>query len=48
MINKKDLLGALARGYCHPKNSHKVLDPNLLSAIAKEVQDILKKKRNKS
>jgi ABC-type Zn uptake system ZnuABC Zn-binding protein ZnuA len=47
MIKKKELFGALARGYCHPKNSHKVLDPNLLFAMAKEVQDILKKKRKK-
>jgi hypothetical protein len=28
---------ALARGYCHPENSHKELDANLIEAMAKEV-----------
>jgi hypothetical protein len=28
---------ALARGYCHPDNSHKELDAKLIEAMAQEV-----------
>lgn len=41
MKNEK-LLGAIARGYCHPKNSSKVLDVDLCTAIAQEIVDLLK------
>jgi len=34
---KSDLLGALARGYCTDKNKHKVVDPDLVEAMAEEV-----------
>ena len=34
---KSDLYGALARGYCSEKNSSKILDPDLIEAMAKEV-----------
>ena len=33
--------GALARGYCHRKNSHKVLDADLLEAMVAEVLPLL-------
>jgi hypothetical protein len=33
-----DLLGALARGYCSEKNSSKTVDPDLIEAMAEEVQ----------
>ena len=33
-----ELLGALARGYCHPSNSKKVLDYDLIIAMACEIE----------
>jgi hypothetical protein len=41
MIENAELLGAIARGYCHPVNSSKILDPDLCSAIAEEMQNLL-------
>ena len=40
--NKKhsDLLGAIARGWCHAKNENKVMDPDLATAIATEVAEM--------
>ena len=37
----EDVLGALARAYCHDKNSSKILDPDLLVACAEEVLKVL-------
>ena len=34
---KSDLYGALSRGYCTEKNKHKVVDVDLLEAIADEI-----------
>jgi hypothetical protein len=34
---KADLYGALSRGYCTEKNKHKVVDPDLIEAMANEV-----------
>lgn len=34
---RNELLGAIARGWCHSKTSHKVIDPDLAFAIADEV-----------
>ena len=31
------VLQALSRGYCSPENEHKVLDPVLINAMAKEI-----------
>ena len=36
----EDILGAVARGWCDPKNQHKVMDSALAIAIAKEVQKL--------
>jgi hypothetical protein len=36
-LEKKALLGAIARGWCAEKNSHKQMDCNLAEAIADEV-----------
>ena len=36
-----DILGAVARGWCHPKNENKVMDPDLAIAIASEINDLL-------
>jgi hypothetical protein len=41
MIDPKELLGALARGWCHPKNSGKEMDPDLAISIAAEVNALL-------
>jgi len=37
LIEKSDLLGALARGYSRKKNKKKIMDPNLIEAMADEV-----------
>jgi hypothetical protein len=41
MIDPKELLGAIARGWCHPKNSGKEMDPDLAISIAAEVNALL-------
>ena len=33
----EDIRGALARGYCHKGQAHKVMDPDLCEAQAQEV-----------
>ncbi len=38
---RADLLGAIARGWCHPRNAGKTLDPELAEAIAREVNAAL-------
>lgn len=37
-----EIAGAIARGYCSEKNSHKVLDPDLVEAMAVEVEKLLR------
>jgi mannose-6-phosphate isomerase-like protein (cupin superfamily) len=39
-----EIAGAIARGYCSEKNSHKVLDPDLVEAMAVEVEKLLSNK----
>jgi hypothetical protein len=41
----EDILGAVARGWCDPKNQHKYMDVDLVIAIAKEVQDLYTSKQ---
>lgn len=41
----EDILGAVARGWCHEKNEHKRMDVDLAVAIAKEVQDLCMSKQ---
>lgn len=36
-VPDEPLLGAIARGWCHPANSHKQMDADLANAIADEV-----------
>lgn len=36
-MEKSELLGTLARGYCTPENSHKIVDPDLVTAMADEM-----------
>jgi hypothetical protein len=37
-MNREQILGALARGYCTDDNQHKVLDSTLLLAMAEEIE----------
>jgi hypothetical protein len=41
-INREQLLGAIARGWCSEKNSHKTMDPDLALAIFDEVERQIK------
>jgi hypothetical protein len=34
---KADLYGALSRGYCTEKNKHKIIDSDLIEAMADEI-----------
>ncbi len=37
-MNKKDeIIGAVARGWCSPKNEKKIMDPDLVGAITEEI-----------
>lgn len=42
-INREELLGAIARGWCHEKNSHKTMDSDLALAIYDEVEQQIRK-----
>ena len=42
-MTKKEIMGALARGYTYPKNSHKVLDGDLINDMANEVWTLVNK-----
>ena len=37
-VNREELLGAIARGWCSEKNSHKTMDPDLALAIFDQVE----------
>ena len=41
-VNREELLGAIARGWCSEKNSHKTMDPDLALAIFDEVERQIK------
>ena len=41
-VNREELLGAIARGWCSEKNSHKTMDPDLALAIFDEVEQQIK------
>jgi len=41
-INREELLGAIARGWCSEKNSHKEMDSDLALAIFDEVKRQIK------
>lgn len=41
-IDREALLGAIARGWCSEKNSHKTMDPDLALAIFDEVEKQIK------
>jgi len=36
----EEIRGALARGYCSKENEHKVLDPDLIEAMAIEIDKL--------
>jgi hypothetical protein len=35
--DREEILGALARGYCHPANKDKAFDHDLINAMHKEI-----------
>jgi len=41
-VNCEELLGAIARGWCSEKNSHKTMDSDLAVAIFDEVEKHIK------
>lgn len=41
MLDMDEIRGAVARGWCHTKNSHKVMDSDLALAISDEVMSLL-------
>lgn len=41
IVSREDIRGAVARGWCHPENEHKVMDSDLALAIADEVTSLL-------
>lgn len=41
-LTRDDIIGALARAYCHDANARKVLDADLLVAAADEIMELLK------
>ncbi len=41
-IRREQIMGAVARGWCHDKNSHKRMDPDLAIAITDEIETLLK------
>jgi len=43
-INREELLGAIARGWCSEKNEHKTMDSDLALAIFDEVEQQIKQK----
>jgi hypothetical protein len=40
-LTAEQILGAVARGWCHPRNKFKVMDPDLAIAIAAEVSAMI-------
>lgn len=40
-ITREDILGAIARAWCHPKNEHKLMDEELAVAAADEVETLI-------
>ncbi len=41
----EDIRGAVARGWCEPGNTHKVLDPHLAEAISQQVDKLFRDNR---
>jgi len=41
-VNREALMGAIARGWCSEKNTHKIMDPDLALAIFDEVERQIK------
>lgn len=40
-MTREDIMGAVARGWCAPKNEDKVMDSDLALAISEEVWNLL-------
>ena len=39
----QNIMGAVARVWCHPDNSNKTMDSDLAMAIVSEIEDMLEK-----
>jgi hypothetical protein len=48
IVPSKEINEALARGYCNPVNQHKVLDPELIKAMAIEVKSLIESEKRKA
>ena len=46
LTTEQEIRGAMARGYCTKENENKVLDPELIEAMALEVEKVFKEDRN--
>ena len=44
MLSREEIKAESARGYCDPRNEHKVLDPDLLDAIGNCIHEAMLKK----
>ena len=42
-VNREALLGAIARGWCSEKNSHKIMDSDLAVAIFDQVEQQIRR-----
>ena len=40
-MTQEEIRGAVARGWCHDKNAHKIMDSDLALAISDEVEKLL-------
>ena len=47
-LSDEELLGAIARGWCHEGNAQKVVDPYLAQCIAEEVRAVLRAAQEKA
>lgn len=45
-MSEEEIKGAIARGWCHDKNTHKTMDSDLVIAIANEVKKAIEAHHN--
>ena len=46
-MDRQKIVEAVARGWCHPENERKVMDPVLAFAIVDEIVEALDRKADK-
>lgn len=47
-MSKKEIMQAVARGWCHPENENKIMDVTLALAITEEILAISPKLQQKN